>query len=392
MANNLDPFIPEVWSRMTQAYLNKTLVATQIASQEERSALKDWDTVHRPYKSRFSVSDYTKNTDVTATDITSTDETLIVNQSKVVSFKVDPVEDIQSRYNIASEFVPQAAYTLRNEIDASVLAEVSNAFKSLDAWDFWGTPWDAIDLWTYAPKRVWGAGYANLVANSVETDKGISTVIDPIMANEVMQDYINDWFKAADATLQNGLISENFLWMRVYVSNNLPASVTWTAAANFSADETVTVKWVTFTFKAAPAAAWEVDLWVDADTSLANLAAAINWGAWAWTAYIEVSAENRRTLTREKVVATAWTWVIDITSAWRMNPVETGAQFSFWTETVTAIVMQNWAIDLVMQSEVNTQRNKATNNLGSTFLTHTLYWIKTFEEGKQRMLALEIAA
>jgi hypothetical protein len=58
---------------------------------------------------------------------------------------------------------------------------------------------------------------------------------------------------------------------------------------------------ITFTWKAAPAAAGEIDIGASAAISQANLVAAINGGAGAGSAYIEVSAANRALLNEYEV-------------------------------------------------------------------------------------------
>lgn len=70
------------------------------------------------------------------------------------------------------------------------------------------------------------------------------------------------------------------------------------------ATDVLTVKGVTFTVIASPSTAGHVDLGGDDATTMANLAAAINGGAGAGTAYIEISAANRAILKNAGVVAT----------------------------------------------------------------------------------------
>lgn len=54
---------------------------------------------------------------------------------------------------------------------------------------------------------------------------------------------------------------------------------------NVAADDTVVIGAVTYTFKAAPSAAFEVDVGADLDTSIGNLVAAINLSGTAGTEY-----------------------------------------------------------------------------------------------------------
>ena len=58
-----------------------------------------------------------------------------------------------------------------------------------------------------------------------------------------------------------------------------------TFTSNVAADDTVVIGDKTYTFKAAPSAAYEVDVGTDLETSIANLVAAINLSGTAGTEY-----------------------------------------------------------------------------------------------------------
>jgi hypothetical protein len=135
MAQNLDAFIPELWSRRIQYLTRNALVATQICSFEEQPDLKYGDRIHRPYPNDLVVNDYTKYTDTTQQDLIGTDEYLDIDQSKEISFAIDEVDWIQNKYDLENSYVERAAYRLSNDIDGSVLGEVVNAAISCDGSD-----------------------------------------------------------------------------------------------------------------------------------------------------------------------------------------------------------------------------------------------------------------
>lgn len=64
-------------------------------------------------------------------------------------------------------------------------------------------------------------------------------------------------------------------------------------ATNPTANDTVTVNGVVFTFVATPTLPGDVDIGGSAAVSVDNLVAAINGGAGAGTTYIEVSNRER---------------------------------------------------------------------------------------------------
>ena len=75
---------------MQETFLKES-VALGIANTELRADLKDGDTLHKPYGSYPRVQTYTKGTDITVKDISSTDDTLTVSTAKVASFYVNNI-------------------------------------------------------------------------------------------------------------------------------------------------------------------------------------------------------------------------------------------------------------------------------------------------------------
>lgn len=132
----------------------------------------------------------------------------------------------------------------------------------------------------------------------------------------------------------------------IFVTNEVPQTQVGTASTNFTANGTVTVGGVVFTFKATPAAAGEVDLGADLATSLSNLDLAINntngyaAGAGLASTYFEVSAANRLILQNLNVssVATATTLTVTANSTIGGAEGEATGDFAWATETAHILV------------------------------------------------------
>jgi len=86
-----------------------------------------------------------------------------------------------------------------------------------------------------------------------------------------------------------------------------------TTGTSVIATDVYTVKGVTFTVKASPSVAGDVDLGADDEETLQNLAAAVNGGAGAGSAYIALSAANRAILKNAGVKATSTATTITVT-------------------------------------------------------------------------------
>jgi len=393
MANDLTNFTPEMWSRRIQALLRKELVSRAIANTEEQAMMTFGDVVHRPYISDAYPTDYTKGTAVTAQDIATTDESLDIDQSKVIPYYIDDVDKIQNKYNTPLELSSRAAHLLAREIDATVLAQVTNAALDIDDGDIGGTSGNPISLSSSNAINTFGSAYAELGSNNVEMDRDWFCVIDPKMANVIMQSQIANGFNVADLSLRNGFLGD-WLGFKVFMSNNLRSSVSLGLATNPTESDTVVINGITFTFNATPSGAGSINIGGTAAASVDNLLACIMGTGTAGTDYIALSAANIAKLRNDKVVATDGTTTLDLVAAGRMTLSETltDTTDAFATQTVYSVAGRMGSIDLVIQKEPTVDSRRASLKLGDDVLVHSLYGVKTFVEGAQRMVEINIAA
>jgi len=395
MGNNLENLTPELWSSRMQKWIKKSAVFMALANMEERKTLSVGDTVHRPYSSDMQVNDYTKGTAVTIQDLDSTDEYLTVDTTKEISFYVDNIDKIQNLYSAADERTRKSGYRLANEMDGAFLAQATNATNDFDDGDM-STSTNSGAGNPVIVSKTNAVELASLVkammnTNSIEWDAAWDLVITPTVASYIEQQVVANGFNTADLTLKNGYAGD-FMWFKTFVSNNLKHTVELTLTGNVSADDTFTYGWVTFTFKAAPAAAGEVDLWSDAETSIDNLAAAITGGAWAGTAYIEVSEANRRKLKNLRVSESNTATVLTLVSSGNPSAAESLDNATLGDTTVSCLAERRASIDMVIQQMPTTQINKVSDKTGYNFISYDLYGLKTFTEGADRMIEVKIKA
>ena len=389
MVNNVAAFVPELWSRRIQYLTHNALVATQICSFEEQPDLKYGDRIHRPYPNDLVVNDYVKYTDTTQQDIIGTDEYLDIDQSKEISFAIDEVDWIQMKYDLENSYVERAAYRLANDIDGKVLAEASNAVVSMDAGDIGWTAGQAISLSTSNCLNAIMTAGAKLTANGCEMDKTWALVVSPKMASVIAQTVAQDWFSLADLALKNGYAG-NFAWYKVYSSNNVPHSRTITFSTVVATDE-ITVAGVKFTFVASiGTTAGNVLKGANDAAALANLAAAINGAAGAGTTYVEVSASDRAKLKNVRAHLDDSTWVLTTSGDVLVSSPDT--TITVGSEEATALLCRPGAIDLVMQQNIDVRKNPLPKQKADYFIISCLYGVKTFQEGKERMVKIKVAA
>jgi hypothetical protein len=89
MANSIIASLKEVWSRDYQDMAEKVRVYSNIANFRLESDLKKGDTAHRPYMSDVTVNTLGSEGSYTRQDITSTDESLSVDQEKEATFYIN---------------------------------------------------------------------------------------------------------------------------------------------------------------------------------------------------------------------------------------------------------------------------------------------------------------
>ena len=389
MAQNLDAFIPELWSRRIQYLTKNALVATQICSFEEQPDLKYGDRIHRPYPNDLVVNDYVKYTDTTQQDLIGTDEYLDIDQSKEISFAIDEVDWIQMKYDLENSYVERAAYRLANDIDGKVLSEVGNAVVSMDAGDIGGTAWQAISLSTSNCLNAVMTAGAKLTANGCEMDKTWALVVSPKMASVIAQTVAQDWFSLADLALKNGYAG-NFAGYKVYSSNNVEHTRTISFSSVVATDE-ITVAGVKFTFVASiGSTAGNVLKGANDAAALANLAAAINGAAGAGTTYVEVSAADRAKLKNVRANLNASTGVLTTAGDVLVSTPDT--TITVGAEEAHALLCRPGAIDLVMQQNIDVRKNPLPKQKADYYIISCLYGVKTFQEGKERMVKIKIAA
>lgn len=397
MANTTTGLRENLISARTQRLLQKTSVMPALANFEEQSRLYRGQSINRPKKSRFVVGNYTANTDVTAQDWTGTQELLTVDQSKVASFKIDPTEQKQQMFDIQAEWMDELMYALRNDMDAAFLAKISDASYTVDASTFGGTSGNPVDLSLVDADNVYGRTAAELYANAVEQEKGLVTVVDPIVMYNISRSAKDTGFSLADTVFVNGYTAKNVAGTAIYVSNNLPytQTVTYDGSTAPSDGDTVTILGITFTFKTTlGSTAGNVLIGASSDTAATNLVAALNGSAGAGSTYVALSDDNRKKLQQANMTATVDTSAntFTFTTAGRAPISKSSglAEYTIGDGVLSTVVMQKGAIDAVVQFSPEIQINKAVNNLGSTILGHTLYGLKTFTEGAQRMAKVSI--
>lgn len=386
MANTLSALNPELWKPIIQDYLNNMLIAREVCNTKCEALLNSGDQVNFPFINDVRVQSYSQGTDLTADAITATQSSLIVDQSKVAMFVMDPVQEKQALANYGMQLAYQSAYVLKNNIDQHML----NTGVTAAAGTVVGGALTAATMYSKM------TDVRAVLSRQNATDGELFAVLDPERIALVEQSFVANGFNLADTTLKNGFAG-NLNGFRVYTSNNLKYSVPLTLATPTVGD-TVLAYGVTWTWAANGAAALpgEVSVGANAAAGQANLVLAINGGATGAATYIDTSVDNRRVYQNAQVNATAFVAnVSTITAFGKISgslPVNVGANVGFGTETSNMLFGRMGAISLAMQMMPNLYIREEPLQLAKNYITHTLWGDKVFTRDEKRLVKMSFDA
>jgi len=392
MANNIGEGLlsPALWSARVQYLLENTLVGPAICNTEERAGLKFGYRVHRPYTGDVYAVTYTKGTAPTFQDMEATDEYLDVDQAKIIPMYLDDIDAKQNKYSTLDLYSTRAAYQLKNQIDQTILAEVSNASLGNAT---------AYTLSTSNVFQYFSEAKAALFNNGTEDMKPWYAVVDADTVSLIEQVLGFNGFKMSDDVLANGYGMKSYVgaWqgLEMFKSQNLPTTVDIVWSADPTATTTLTINGVTFTFVAAiGTTAGNVLLDGAIDTTMGYLVNAINnTGTGAGVSYVTLSNANVAKLKSQGVTASyaAGTNTLTLTASGKMVIGGTYDTGTLGTQEMSLIVGQMGGIDCVLQKEVEIEILRVTDGRkGYNITAFDLFGTKMFNEGAERTYKLQI--
>jgi len=390
MANTLTNLNAEWWQSTIQFFLNNMLVAREICNTKEEALLVSGSSVNFPSVNDLTVSNYAEGTDVTPISLTSANSILTVNQSKIVSFIVDPVQEKQATSKYVTVMAQQAAFRLANEIDKQVLADcVSLAANQLTAGAV-----SAATLFSVLTDAYAKLFYANA------TDKELFVVMDATRLGLLTQTFVNGGFQQADKKLEDGFSpyagkANNF---KVYVSNNIPSSVTLSIPVLPTAGDTFTLAGATWTFVAVgtAAVAGEISLGADAAATQLIVRSAINGtGTPGAATYIDIAATSRVVYTNNNIASAVFAGGDSvITGVGPLSPSETFTDINneFGVQTTSMIFGSMGAPSLAIQMLPSLYIHPLQYQIGLNYMTHTLFGHTVFTRDTFRLVNVSINA
>jgi len=388
-----------------QEVFQKTLVAKDIMNTRFEAILKFGASVERvAYDiSAVLVRDVTRGAASTIDAITDSSELLTVNLEKEAAFHISDGEAIQTGSLNPGEVIgKQVGIKVAIDLDGKCFAEVANALFSFDNGDLTtgestGTP---ITLSaTTVPQMTTRLGAKLRNKNNQEVMTNMCLVVDSYAASDISQFIISKNIDLAGSVFKNGYAGDVSM-AQMYISENLTSTAVMSIATNPTADDTFSINGVTWTFKAAPSAAGQIDIGADVDATRVLVAAAIGntndyaAGEGAAAAYFEVSAADRALIAGVTAVdsASANTTTVTGVGTGRLTVAETfTAGADVWSlNFLNAYYGKKGAIDLVIQDMKPVDMRVTSDRRGTNVFSSYLAGIKTFADGAKKFLNVKI--
>lgn len=293
MANSLASLNPTFWAREAERSLFVENKAMAIANTTLRNLVAgEGDTVKRVIVSYPASATYTPGSDITANAITGSNESLTIGTWLASRVVIDDTERAQSIIELGANISNKMMKDHNNRIEQNVLAEVTNADWYLDDGNVGGTSGNNAIVNTNTVPQFFVAADTKLDAIDAPKAGRTAVIGGHFLGQLKLQQAARPGSVIADGVNTRGIVTNLFGWDILY-SNNLPYSATFTMGATPTANDTVTIAGVTFTFVSSiGSTAGNVLIGGSANAATTALVTLLNDPATTTSTGVALSAEN----------------------------------------------------------------------------------------------------
>lgn len=128
MANDFSAFVPELWAPgLLREFDKVTVAATVCANTDHNETVRQkGDTVHVQTVTKPTVRSYGE-TDIVYEDLSPTDETLVIDQSDYIAFRVEDIAQTQSNHGIRATYEREGGQAFAEYFDRWLFGFYSSA-------------------------------------------------------------------------------------------------------------------------------------------------------------------------------------------------------------------------------------------------------------------------
>lgn len=397
MANTFTSAVKQHWEAGLQRNLEKHLVAMELATMK---VVADGTVLNIPRLAFQSVGSYTKYTNVTVADLTTANDTLTINTTQMITFAMDKIDMGDTYINIIPKATSNAGYKLKQAIDGAFLNQYTNATNYYNALGLNAGASTAVVLASGASQNlsaVFGDSQAKLINDGANIND-ICLVVDAVVLNIINTLGLENGFNVADEAYTNKVArgyKGRFLGMEVYLATNLTCTAVLDLATQPTANDTITIAGQVFTFVSSiGTTAGNVLIGANVDATRVSLAALINAPGTTTATGVAVTDPSKFANFITAVDSPGGDTLTVTSLSGRMSPssVMTNASNDWQQEIIHCIMMEKGSIWMALRNNVTVDERDEPLKLVTNYLIYTRYGITTPQEGKDRMVDLQIQA
>jgi hypothetical protein len=222
---SVNGFIPMIWSDQILDILEKIQVAGNLCNRDYEGEIKGFgDSVRINEIGDIAINNYVKNstTNLTIQELTDAGQILQITRSRYFGFKLDDLDNAQTKPKLMEKATQRAAYGMKDDMDTWILQTLSSGgfFTGTNSTQLGSTATELSVTSTLVLNAMsWAARIHD--ANNVPTNGRWMVVSPDIKFDMVMAKIIADTNNSA--AIQSGNIpAGNFYGYDIYVSNNVP--------------------------------------------------------------------------------------------------------------------------------------------------------------------------
>jgi len=397
MANTFTAVVKQQWEKGLQRNLEKHLVAMELATMK---IVADGTVLNIPRLAFQSVGNYTKYTNVVIPGLTTANDTLTIDKIEMITFAMDKIDIGDNYINILPKATMNAGYKLKQAIDGAFLNQYSNAANVYNVNGLNGAVGAPVVLVTGGSQNlsaVFGDSQAKLINDGVDINN-IALVVDSVVMNTINTLGLENGFQVADEAYLTKVArgyKGRFLGMEVYLATNLTSTAVLDLATQPTANDTITIAGQVFTFVSSIGTTpGNVLIGANVDATRVSLAALINAPGTTTATGVALTDPSKFASFITAVDSPSGDTLTVTSKAGRFTPrsVMTNAANDWQAETIHCMVMEKGSIWMALRNNVTVDERDEPLKLVTNYLIYTRYGITTVQEGKDRMVDLQIQA
>lgn len=408
MANPNSFSFKQVWDDLYEITHYKLPTYRAIASERIEPMLTKGDTFYREYTSDFYVENLGADGAYTTQGLTDTQESLVVNTEKDVSFYIAKPDLVKQHLPTVVKYGRKAMNRLFLQIDGDVLgAAYAGAGSVIDDGSLGGTSGNGLTVTVGNIQNLFTSAQMQLQLNNVEygpneqysgdvkldTTRSMAVAIISPQVYQVLLQYLGGKTTLlGDATTKNGFATL-FMGFNIFVSNQLGWSGSLAVGATWTTGDTFTINGITFKLVTSTTNPGEITI---NGATAANITAALNAPFTTSATYTALAGTTAQRKALANLTATNNTTAVGVVMYGFGNVVvsqSATSQLNVWTATAQkqhCLFGVNNSISLVIQQRPEFLENPVSGKVGRDYVTWTMYGVKVFTDQAPMLIDVQI--